>query len=91
MPQPQMKKALQEGLRQICPCLDGADELQVHETDWRGRHFASALGVALPTAAEEVSQIVKFCRLRNIAIVAQGGIRVCVRVPCPSAVKVAGN
>ncbi|MCD4484941.1 FAD-binding oxidoreductase [Chromobacterium vaccinii] len=73
MSQLQMKKALLEGLRQICPCLDGTDELQVHETDWRGRHFANALGVTLPTTVEEVSQIVKFCRLRNIAIVAQGG------------------
>ncbi len=41
--------------------------------DWRGRYSGDALAVVLPSNADQVSDIVKLCVARQIAIVPQGG------------------
>lgn len=42
-------------------------------TDWRKRFTGKALAVLLPSTSTEVSQIVKLCAERQIALVPQGG------------------
>ncbi|WP_434628492.1 FAD-binding oxidoreductase [Chromobacterium sp. CV08] len=73
MAQPQTDAMLLEGVRAICHCLDRAEDRRGYETDWRGRRFGHALGVALPATVEEVSRLVAYCAEHRIAIVAQGG------------------
>ena len=41
--------------------------------DWRGRYQGDALAVMLPDNTQQVSDIVKLCRVNNVAIVPQGG------------------
>jgi FAD/FMN-containing dehydrogenase len=41
--------------------------------DWRKRYHGKAIGVALPSNAQEVAQIVKWCAEQRVPIVAQGG------------------
>ncbi|MFZ2982617.1 MAG: FAD-binding oxidoreductase, partial [Sphingobium sp.] len=41
--------------------------------DWRGRYAGEALAVVFPSTANQVSDIVKLCAARRIAIVPQGG------------------
>lgn len=42
-------------------------------TDWRGRYTGTALGLASPASAGQVSELVKLCDRHDIAIVPQGG------------------
>ncbi len=42
-------------------------------TDWRGRYSGPALAVVFPADAQQVSDVVKLCADKNIAIVPQGG------------------
>ncbi|QEL26510.1 FAD-binding oxidoreductase [Bosea sp. F3-2] len=42
-------------------------------TDWRRRYSGEALAVALPTSATQVSDLVKECLRRGVAVVPQGG------------------
>ncbi len=42
-------------------------------TDWRGRYSGPALAVVFPADTQQVSDVVKLCADKNIAIVPQGG------------------
>jgi FAD/FMN-containing dehydrogenase len=42
-------------------------------TDWRGRYGGSALAVVLPDSAKQVSDVVRECARRGVAMVPQGG------------------
>jgi FAD/FMN-containing dehydrogenase len=44
-----------------------------YEQDWRGRYKGRSLAVVLPGSTEEVSDVVRLCQKRRIAIVPQGG------------------
>jgi FAD/FMN-containing dehydrogenase len=53
--------------------LTAAEDLAPFCTDWRGRYAGSALCVALPATADEVSAVVRVCVAAGVAIVPQGG------------------
>ncbi|MGB7374844.1 FAD-binding oxidoreductase [Pontixanthobacter sp.] len=50
-----------------------ADVLRPWLTDWRGRYTGTAIGLASPKSAEEVSALISLCSQHGAAIVPQGG------------------
>ncbi|MDO9052435.1 MAG: FAD-binding oxidoreductase [Gallionella sp.] len=59
--------------------IAGGDAVLTGETaapyckDWRGRYSGDALAVVFPSDTQQVSEVVKLCAARQIAIVPQGG------------------
>lgn len=49
------------------------DRLQVANTDWMHKYRGSSKLLLLPRSTEEVSQILKYCSSRCLAVVPQGG------------------
>ncbi len=66
-------------LLEIIAALTGGDAVLTGEAaapycnDWRGRYSGDALAVVFPSSTQQVSEIVKLCVARQIAIVPQGG------------------
>jgi len=48
-------------------------DLEPYLVDWRGRYRGTALAVVKPGNTQEVSEVVKACAARHVAIVPQGG------------------
>jgi FAD/FMN-containing dehydrogenase len=53
--------------------LDANEDLDPYLVDWRGRYRGAALCVVKPGNTQEVSDVVKACAARRVAIVPQGG------------------
>eukprot|EP00127_Corallochytrium_limacisporum_P001355 Clim_evm11s53 gene=Clim_evmTU11s53 len=53
--------------------LTDPTEMEGYNTDWLGKYSGKTQLVLRPGTTEEVSEIVKYCNERNLAIVPQGG------------------
>jgi FAD/FMN-containing dehydrogenase len=63
---------LRQALGEAAVLTEAAD-LQGYVEDWRGRHGAPALCVALPADTPQVAQAVRLCAAYGVPIIPQGG------------------
>lgn len=63
---------LRQALGEAAVLTEAAD-LQGYVEDWRGRHGAPALCVALPADTGQVAQAVRLCAAHGVPIIPQGG------------------
>ncbi|KAI5065125.1 hypothetical protein GOP47_0019820 [Adiantum capillus-veneris] len=53
--------------------LTEAFELEAANTDWLKKYFGSSKVLLRPTSTQQVSEILKYCNARKLAVVPQGG------------------
>ncbi|XP_015576266.1 D-2-hydroxyglutarate dehydrogenase, mitochondrial [Ricinus communis] len=53
--------------------IEDEDRLESANTDWMHKYKGSSKLLLLPTTTQEVSQILKYCNSRRLAVVPQGG------------------
>lgn len=49
------------------------DELDTYNKDWMGKYIGTSQVVIKPKTTEEVSNVLRYCHSRNLAVVPQGG------------------
>lgn len=60
-------------LSTLAPVSTPATELSIYNNDWMNKYHGKSTTVLRPKTTKEVSEIVKWCNERRIAIVPQGG------------------
>lgn len=53
--------------------IDSPDEVKAYNVDWLKKVKGDSKLVLKPSSTEEVSQILKYCNHKNLAVVPQGG------------------
>jgi D-lactate dehydrogenase (cytochrome) len=61
------------GLENVLTSLTGDDDLQPFNIDFTKKYKGNSQVVLMPTTTEQISQILKHCNQRKLAIVPQGG------------------
>ena len=60
-------------LSTLAPVSTSASELAIYNNDWMNKYHGKSTTVLRPKTTKEVSEVVKWCNERRIAIVPQGG------------------
>lgn len=70
-------------LSTLPPFNASPDELTTYNSDWMDKYHGKSQCVLRPRSAQEVSEILKYCWEKRIAVVPQGGNTGLVGASCP--------